>query len=67
MKTPPLYTMRFAFQQICEGQGLWIALGNFLNYWFEDAKDHRADLVTEPLQDAKGKSTGAGRPIAQHL
>lgn len=35
-----------------KGQGLWIALGNFLNYWFEDAKDHRADLVTEPLQDA---------------
>ena len=52
MKTPPRYTMRFAFQKICEGQGLWIALGNFLNYWFEDAKDCRYALVAEPLEEA---------------
>lgn len=52
MKRPPLYSMRFAFQKICEGQGLWIALGNFLNAWFEDAKDRRCDLVAEPLEEA---------------
>src|SRR6185312_6961563 len=52
MRTHQIQTMRIAFQEICEGQGPWIALGNFLNYWFEDAKDRRYDLVVEPLQEA---------------
>lgn len=51
MKTAQPYTMHHTFEKICEGQGLWIALGNFLNWWFEDAKDHRADLVAELLQE----------------
>ena len=49
---PPLRTMSRAFQNICAGEGPWIALGNFLNYWFVDAKDHRYDLVSEPLPEA---------------
>src|SRR5215468_3210146 len=48
---PPLRSMRGAFQNICAGQGPWIALGNFLNDWFVDAKDRRFDLVREPLED----------------
>ncbi len=48
---PPLRTMSRAFQHICAGEGPWIALGNFLNYWFADAKDHRYDLVSEPLPE----------------
>ena len=45
-------TIHLAFQKICEGQGPWIALGNFLNWWFEDAKDRRFELVAEPLSEA---------------
>lgn len=48
----PLHTMRGAFQNICAGEGPWIALGNFLNHWFVDAKDHRCDLVSEPLPES---------------
>ena len=48
---PPLRTMNRAFQNICTGEGPWIALGNFLNYWFVDAKDHRYDLVSDPLPE----------------
>ena len=48
---PPLRTMSKAFQNICAGEGPWITLGNFLNYWFVDAKDHRYDLVSEPLPE----------------
>lgn len=46
-----LRTMSRAFQNICDGEDPWIALGNFLLYWFDVAKDHRSDLVHEPLPD----------------
>lgn len=50
-----LHTMTGAFQEISEGEEPWIALGNFLNDWFDYAKDHRPELVVAPLsllQDA---------------
>ena len=49
---PSLRTMSRAFQHICTGEDPWIALGNFLNYWFVDAKDHRYDLVREPIPES---------------
>ena len=42
-------TMTQAYQQICEGEEPWIALGNFRNAWYGYAKDRRAALVREPL------------------
>ena len=47
--TDHLHTMAGAFQEISEGEEPWIALGNFLNDWFDYAKDHRPELVAAPL------------------
>ena len=45
----PLQTMARAYQQICQGEDPWIALGNFMNDWFAYAKDQRAVLVADPI------------------
>ena len=44
-----IQTMARAYQQICEGETPWIALGNFTHAWYGYAKDMRAALVSEPL------------------
>jgi len=44
-----LQTMSIAFQQICAGERDWTALGNFMNYWYDYAKDRRRELVADPL------------------
>jgi hypothetical protein len=44
-----LQTIAMAYAEICQGQGPWIALGNFMNDWFDYAKDRREQLVTDPL------------------
>jgi len=49
MKKGHLQTMSVAFQQICNGEREWTALGNFMNYWYEYAKDRREDLIIDPL------------------
>ncbi len=50
MKTrDQLQTMAAAYTEICQGEDPWIALGNFMNDWFDHAKDRRERLVTEPL------------------
>jgi hypothetical protein len=48
---PPktIQTMTRAFQQICDGEDPWTALGNFRNAWFGYAKTSRQMLVTDPL------------------
>ena len=48
-----LYTMAAAYQDICQGEQPWIALGNFMNEWFDYAKDRRAELVAAPLSLAE--------------
>ena len=45
-----LQTMARAYQQICEGEDPWTALGNFTNAWYGHAKDRRTLLVSEPLE-----------------
>ncbi len=45
-----LQTMAQAYQEICQGERPWTALGNFMNYWFDYAKDRREQLVIDPLQ-----------------
>lgn len=44
-----LQTMALTYAEICQGETPWVALGNFMNDWFEDAKDQREQLVIEPI------------------
>ena len=44
-----LYTIAVAFKAILDGERPWTALGNFLNDWFDDAKDRRDLLVVDQL------------------
>ena len=52
MKLYQPQTISMTFREICEGKAPWVALGNFLNDWFVNAVDRRADLVAEALPDA---------------
>ncbi len=50
MKTyDQLQTIAVAYQEICQGEMPWVALGNFMNDWFDYAKDRRAELVVDPI------------------
>ena len=50
MKTcDQLQTIALTFQEICQGETPWVALGNFMNDWFDYARDKRVQLVTDPL------------------
>ncbi len=44
-----LHTMALTYQEICQGERAWVALGNFMNDWFDYAKDQRAELVVTPI------------------
>ena len=44
-----LQTMMLTYVEICQGETPWVALGNFMNDWFEDAKDRREQLVMDPI------------------
>jgi hypothetical protein len=43
------HTMALTYQAICQGERPWVALGNFMNEWFDYAKEQRAQLITDPL------------------
>lgn len=47
--TNQLQTMALTYQEICQGERPWVALGNFMNDWFDYAKDRRAELVADPI------------------
>lgn len=42
-------TMRLSFEQICQGEAPWIALGNFMNDWYAYHFEERERLVVDPL------------------
>jgi len=44
-----LQTMALTYQEICQGEQPWVALGNFMNDWFCYKKDRRTELVATPL------------------
>jgi hypothetical protein len=44
-----LQTMAFTYQEICQGEQPWVALGNFMNDWFDYSRDRRVELMTTPL------------------
>lgn len=42
-------TMALTYQAISLGERPWVALGNFMNEWFDYAKEQRAQLIADPL------------------
>lgn len=44
-----LQTMAVTYKEICDGERPWVALGNFMNDWFDYAKDKRVQLVFDPI------------------
>lgn len=44
-----LQTMALTYKEICQGERPWVALGNFMNDWFDYAKDRRTQLVADPI------------------
>lgn len=46
------HTIAETFEQICAGQTPWVAIGNFLNDWWQYAVDHRQEMVETPLPPA---------------
>jgi hypothetical protein len=44
-----LQTIALTYQQICQGEQPWVALGNFMNDWFDYAKERRSELVAVPI------------------
>ena len=50
MKTAlQLQTIAVSYQEICEGERPWTALGNFMNDFFGNFPGQREDLVKDPL------------------
>ena len=41
--------MALTYHAICQGESPWVALGNFMNEWFDYAREQRAQLVADPL------------------
>lgn len=46
------HTIAETFQQICNEQAPWVAIGNFLNDWWFFAVEHRNELITTALPPA---------------
>jgi hypothetical protein len=44
-----LQTIELAYKEICAGEDPWIALGNFLNDFFGNFPELRAELVKDPI------------------
>jgi len=56
-----LQTMALTYQEICRGERPWVALGNFMNDWFDYAKDQRAQLVADPISLPEEPTTDTSR------
>jgi hypothetical protein len=48
-KRDQLQTIALTFQEMCQGEMPWIGLGNFMNDWFDYAKDQRLQLVIDSI------------------
>ena len=44
-------TMKLSFEQICQGETPWVALGNFMNDWYAYHFEERERLVVDPLPE----------------
>jgi hypothetical protein len=47
----PFQTMQHTFEDICQGQHPWVALGNFMNSWYAYHADQRTALIADPLPE----------------
>lgn len=56
-----LQTMAVTYKEICQGKRPWVALGNFMNYWFDYAKDKRTQLVFDPISLPESLNTHTQR------
>ena len=43
------HTVAKVFDQICNNEMPWVAIGNFLNDWWAYVVDHRRELIEAPL------------------
>src|SRR6266849_152243 len=50
-------TVARAFDDICNHETPWVALGNFLNYWWAYEVDHRLELIETPIAPASTPET----------
>ena len=44
-------TMKLSFEQICQRETPWVALGNFMNDWYAYHFEEREKLVIDPLPE----------------
>ncbi len=54
-------SMALTYQAICQGERPWVALGNFMNEWFDYAIDQRAQRIADPLTLPEEPDTDALR------
>src|SRR5207248_113965 len=47
-----LHTVAETFEQICNSETPWVGIGNFLNYWWFYAIEHRRELIETPIAPA---------------
>lgn len=68
-----LQTMACAYQEICQGEEPWVALGNFMNYclsepWFDALMVHKPEVREWLIQDTPEPFTRrniyCGNPIS---
>lgn len=52
-----LQTMAVTYKEICQGETPWVALGNFMNDWFDYAKEKRVQLVSDPISIPESLTT----------
>lgn len=48
-----LQTMQLSYQEICEGERPWTALGNFRNDFFKNAPEQRMRLIEDPIEEPR--------------
>lgn len=53
--------MAVTYQEICQGETPWVALGNFMNDWFDYARDKRIQLVADPISLPESLNTDIQR------
>jgi len=51
-----LQTISISYREILAGEDPWVALGNFLNDFFGNYPERRAELVRDPLQKPVGST-----------
>jgi hypothetical protein len=57
IRTYQRHTVAQAFEQICNDQDPWVALGNFLNDWWYYTIEYRRELIEASLPPASTPNT----------